>query len=212
MENSNKIVSLLVILVMMLSYSCKKDTVNSDQPKNEVSYDTLFPLDYLPVFPDSWWKYIDSDGETSYLKTDSVYQIDTEATVVDTFYVPVYNGEPIWGYDAHTDSYLSHAGTTKFKTLLSETEPVGSSWLIHNWAGTGVSRKIIAKDTTIIIGDVSYFPTIGVEEYYSEGPVEYIWISRRYYTKNIGLVKEERYISSDSTVSSLELADYFVNF
>lgn len=207
---------LIIVLAVMLVYSCKKDTINDNQPKSEVNYDTLFPLDYLPVFPGSWWKYNSSNGDVTYLRTDSVYQIDSytinaEGFVSDTFYVPVYNGQPMWGYDANTGYPLSHAGSTPFKTVLSDTLPVGSSWLISHWAGTGISRKITARDTAIIIGSTSYFPTIVVEEYFSEGPINYTWIARRYYTKDIGMVKEELFQIQDSTVSGLVLDDYFVN-
>ena len=132
------------------------------------------------------------------------------AFVSDTFFVPLYNDIPIWGYEAHTGSG-SHAGSYPFTRILSDSLPVGSSWIISHWTGTEISRKIIAKDTTICILANSYTPTIVIEEYYSLGPPNYIWIANRYYTKNIGMIREDIYNSNDSSVNTKQIIDYLIN-
>lgn len=221
MENQkarNSIISAIVILSCLLSsfQSCKKES----QPPNNTtsiaaSYDTLFPLDYFPAFPSSYWVYADSSNDTTIIKTDSLYQLDHysiggSAFVSDTFLVPIYDHIPIWGYEAHTGP-ISNSGSYPLTTLLSDTLPVGSNWVIYSWSGTQVSRKIIAKDTTITISSNSYYPTIVVEEYYSLGPPYYIWIAKRYYTKNIGLIREDIYNSIDSTINTKQIVSYFIN-
>lgn len=199
-------------------FACTKDktlTNNNPATTNVTSYDTIFPLNYFPVFPGSWWKYVDSNNDTTIVKTDSVYQQDyytvgSAAYVSDTFFVPIYNNIPIWSYEAHTGP-ISHSGSYPLTRILSDSLPVGSNWIISNWSGTQISRKIIAKDTTISISSNSYNPTIVIEEYFSYGPPNYIWIARRYYTKNIGMIKEDLYNSIDSTVNSKQIIGYFIN-
>lgn len=179
------------------------------------AYDTVYPLSYFPAYPGSWWKYVDSNGDTTENTTSSDYLPDSyvisgQAYESGVHMVPYYNGIPIWGYDAH-EGYVSNAASTPLRKILSDTLPVGSSWAIYYWSGTGVDRKIIAKDTTITIGSNSYFPTIVVEEYYSYGPPFYLWIAKRYYTKDIGLIREDLYSYTDSTVNTREMIDYFIN-
>ncbi len=189
-------------------FSCKKDDPNN-------LYDTIFPLSYFPVYPGSFWEYVNYLNDTNRLVTDPAYVLDfyiegSAAYVSDTFYVPVYDGVPIWGYEAHTGP-ISHAGSYPLTRILSDSLPVGSSWVIHSWSGTAISRKIIAKDTSIMIHNQEYSPTIVVEEYYSEGPPSYTWIARRYFTENIGMIKEELFNMPDSTISTSYIIDYHLN-
>jgi len=198
--------------------ACKKnENIPDNNPTNPkaTSYDTIFPLDYFPAFPGSYWKYVDSNNDTTEIKTDSVYQKDyytigSLAYVSDTFFVPIYNQIPIWRYEAHTGP-ISNSGSYPLTRILSDSLPVGSNWVIYAWSGTQISRKIIAKDTTITISVDSYYPTIVVEEYYSDGPPNNIRIAKRYYTKNIGLIREDIYNITDSTINTKQIFDYFIN-
>ena len=217
-------ISAIVILSILFTamISCKKDDPDNPlavpHPPIEdtiPNYDTIFPLSYLPVYPGSFWKYIDPFNDTIALLTDTAYILDfyevgAAAYVSDTFYVPVYDGDPIWGYEAHTGP-ISHAGSYPLTRILSDSLPVGSSWVVHSWSGTVVRRKIIAKDTNIMIQNHEYSPTIVVEEYYSEGPLSYIWIARRYFTKNIGMIKEELFNMPDSTITTSYIINYHIN-
>lgn len=218
MKNKKNQLLVLTLLVISCMFGCKKDeSIPNNNPTNTIttSYDTIFPLDYFPVFPGSYWKYVDSNNDTTIIKTDSSYQKDyytigSAAYMSDTFFVPVYNQIPIWGYEAHTGP-ISNSGSSPLTRILSDSLPVGSSWVIYSWSGTQVSRKIIAKDTTITISSNSYYPTIVVEEYYSYGPPYYIWIAKRYYTKNIGIIREDLYNSTDSTINTKQIIDYYIN-
>lgn len=205
---------------MIFILSCKKEpSLNNDiltpsSNSSSVSYDTIFPLSYLPNFPSSYWKYVGSHNDTTIIRTDSLYKKDIYWTFLsknDTFYVPVLNGTPIWGYLAHTGPTGDHVNSYPFMRILSDSLPVGSNWRVWKRAYTEVSRKVIVKDTTIIISGKSYYPTIGIEEYYSDGPSYYIWIAKRYFTKNIGMIREDLYNYADSTVSSRFIFDYHIN-
>jgi hypothetical protein len=219
---NQKIHKLVFLLIFTASFvfSCKKDenveeNISSTSNPTATSYDTIFPLNYFPVFPGSYWEYVDSNNDTTIIRTDSSYKKDqytygSAAFVSDTFFVPFYNNIPIWGYEAHTGP-ISNSGSYPLTTILSDSLPVGTNWVISNWTGTEISRKIIAKDTTIITSTSLYYPTIVVEEYYSYGPPVYTWIKRRYYTKDIGLIREEIYDYPNATINSKELIGYFIN-
>jgi hypothetical protein len=214
-----RIVNYILILSLGLTTiltSCKKEKVTHHGPHSPTvdGIDTLYPLDYFPAFPGSYWKYIDSSGDTVVNATDSVYHkncwaMSSAAYVSDTFFVPFYNGIPIWGYLAH-EGPISSSGSYPLRRILSDSLPVGSSWTIYYWGGTGVDRKIISKDTTIVIGTTSYYPTIVIEEYYTSPPIP-MPIAKRYYTKNIGLIREDLYNFPDTTINVRLMFDYFIN-
>lgn len=196
--------------------SCKKDQAaqSSGNTSTQV-YDTVYPLSYFPAYPGSWWKYVDSNNDTTENTTAPGYLPDSyiisgQAYESGVHLVPYYNDIPIWGYDAH-EGYVTNSASTPLRTILSDTLPVGSSWTVFYWGGTGVDRKILARDTTIAIGTNSYFPTIVVEEYYTAGPPTNPWIAKRYYTRDVGLVREELHNYLDSTVNTRNLIDFYIN-
>jgi hypothetical protein len=221
-------IHIFIVMAITFIYACKKDkgvpidstpvhitsTSTTTPAITTPSYDTVFPLSYFPVFPASYWKYSDSNGDTMTIRTDSLYQLDYYTVMgapSDTFFVPVYNNQKVWGYEVHSGP-TSFSGSYPFKKILSETLAVGSSWNIYHWSGTSIDRMIMAKDTTINIFGNTYYPTIVVKEYYGAGgPPNYPWIAKRYYTKNIGLVKEEIYNNQNSTVNTKQLITYFIN-
>ena len=210
--------SIFILTLIILAMSCKKDPeldpdlITYTNPSVNSSFDTIFPLSYLPCFPGSFWKYLDSSNDTTTINTDPSYVKDNWTWGYDsnTAFVPVYNGIPTWEYQAR-DGHVSHSGSSPFKRILSDSLPIGSNWLVSYWGGTGVSRKIISNDTTIIINGNSYFPIIVIEEYYSTGPSDYIWIAKRYYAKDIGMIKEDLNNDLDSTINTKVIIEYFIN-
>lgn len=197
----------LVIGSCSLFFSCKKDKVPPIVvPK---TFDTLYPLSYLPVYPGSYWKYVDSNGDSTIDITNPTYELDcytVAGLASDTFYAPKYNDIYIWGYKAH--KFNGSYNQIPMQTILSENLAVGSHWQIFNEQGNTIYRKIIAKDTTITIFGIDYYPTIGVEEYFQTGPIDFVWSARRYYTKDIGLIKEELNCQPQITK---EIYDYHIN-
>jgi hypothetical protein len=193
--------------LMLIIASCTKENVE------DISIKTLYPRDYFPAYPGSYWKYIDSNNDTITYSTNPTYEkdcytiADAEFTS-DTFLVPVYNGIPVWGYKEKVGP-ISNAGSSPMQTILSDSLPVGSSWTIYYWGGVEVDRKVLAKDTMITIGSTNYSPTIVIGEYYNNYPVHKC-IAKRYYTKNIGLVREDIFSITDTTVNSKLLYNCFI--
>ncbi len=221
----NRITGFIALLLGISALGCEREypaEVNTSSgsttgPVNAppASYDTLFPFSYLPAYPGSWWKYVSGKGVQTMVEADSSYVLDfyedqSAAYISDTFYVPVYNNYPLWGYESH-EGPISFSGSYPLRRILSDSLPVWASWNVYHWGGTAVDRKIIAKDTAIAIGQQSFFPTIVIEEYYSSGPPTYIWLFKRYYTKNIGMIREDSLNYNTMTVTTRELDAYFIN-
>ncbi len=198
----------LVIGSCSLFFSCKKDKVPPILPPTiPKTIDTLYPLSYLPVYPGSYWKYVDSNGDSTIDITNPTYELDYYLTAwgdTDTAYAPKYNGIYIWGYNEHKSTGASYA--IPMRKILDESSPVGSSWYIAHGSGTSYYRKITARDTTITVFGNDYYPTIVVEEYCPQA-YPHLWSYRRYYTKDIGLIKEET--EFDGNVKMIY--DYHIN-
>jgi hypothetical protein len=199
----------------MIHFSCEKKG-NEDPPKNELSYDTIFPKDYLPVYPGSYWKYLDEKEDTIMSQTSDHYLLDyyeyqTAGYISDSFFVPVLDNVPIWGYKAHSEP-ISHAGSYPFTLILNDTSNIGYNWQIAYWMGNENRRIIIAKDTIIQLSTSFKFDSvIVVKEYQSQPENVPEWWYKRYYAKYVGMIKEEYWFSYDSTYKIKELFEYFIN-
>jgi len=195
--------------------SCGKDVAVKDTPIKKIkTYDTIFPLSYFPAYPGSYWKYSDSNNDTFVFSTDPVYKLDSYIIGElgyhsDTFYVPFYSKIPIWGYEEHLNP-VSNSGSSPMIRILSDSLPVGSSWVISCYMGEQISRKIIAKDTSIVMSGITYFPTIVMEDYVSYGAPHNVLLSKSYYTKNIGLIKEEEFYSDSLIENTKFLINYYI--
>ncbi len=200
-----------IVLSLLVFAACKKQKTTP----NPGAEQTITPLSYFPAYPGSYWKYVDLNGDSTMSSTSAEYEKDSYnfpmATYVsDTFLVPFYDGIPIWRYEAHTGP-ISHSGSYPFTRLVSDSLPVGSNWMTSFWMGIELRRRIIAKDTVITIFGQDYSPTIVVEEYMAQGPYPNLRINRRFFTKDIGLVREDLFNTSDSLVNTRYITDYFIH-
>jgi hypothetical protein len=202
------------ICIIIGLMSCNKPGDNSLPPE---PLDTIHPLPYYPVYPGSFWKYVDSNDDTLVIMTDSVYRKDwytpDEDHKPDTAYVPFCDQVGVWGYMAHTGEDLD---VYCFTRILSDSLPVGAGWYIsyiqfEPYLYEYDERQIITIDTTIEIFGRSFFPTIIIREYHVLSDVYGYKTFERYYTKDIGLVKEEQFINYDSLVNTRLLIGYHIN-
>jgi len=95
-------------------------------------------------------------------------------------------------------------------TIVMESKPIGTTWSIYHWGGENIKREITAVDTTIVISGKSYYPCIVVEEYNDQAPDEY-WTYRRYFAKDVGLIKIEDQTSFPIVIKTRNLVEYFIN-
>src|SRR6185295_7735575 len=96
----NRLSYLLAILFLIVS--CKK----------EKSISTIYPLSFYPVYPGSFWKYLENDTDTVVSSTASDYietgfRMNNGKTAYT--YVPYLDNEPIFQYQKMC--HLNYANT-----------------------------------------------------------------------------------------------------
>ncbi len=171
-------------------------TTTTTTTTTTASIDTIYPHSYFPAFPNSYWRYLNTNGDTSSSYTSNSYVLDNYTkpgyTVINaSAYVPLYNGIPIWGYFEHRLG--NYTISLYMPRILSDSLTVGTSWNDTYGANIIGSRAIKCLDTTIIINGISYDSTI-VMEYSNQqasNPLSKAPYMRRYFTKNIGITREE---------------------
>lgn len=235
--------NLLPLILFFVFVACKKDTIVKEEtpelpivPAVQTKFDTILPNSYLPVYPGSWWKYIntstnniiiDSTGN-QYVKDFYTLYNPSGAIVYtsDAFFVPAYYChvgksaiDLIWGYKCH---YWITGGTSlPFVTIVSDSLPLGTSWQSSRMSGSALNSQgwsmetISTIDTSIQISGNTYYPTIVVTAIAynaavnAPAPFPYM---RKYFTKDIGLVKIE-YMSRPPYYNAYEenIVSYHIN-
>lgn len=112
--------------------------------KKEQNYETLFPEEYFPAYPGSYWVY--SNGITK--TTEAYYRLHTVNS--EDVYVPVYDGKIVNGYSVGNKEIINFNG---------------SAWQVGEFDGMEIYREIIDLDTSLRIiqypyNDPSYCDTI----------------------------------------------------
>lgn len=171
-------------------------------------YDTIFPNSYFPAYPGSYWRYLNANNDTVLIETSSEYELDRYTFYLniysDYYYVPFYNGIPIYEYKEHL-APTSFGHQDPLVRIVSDTLMVGNSWVSGPWGDHPQRRRVIvAMDTVVTINGIDYGPTIVVAEYV---PDFTFW--KKYYTKDIGIVKEEWF--GYDTLHSKHILDYYIN-
>jgi hypothetical protein len=225
--NTKNFIFYLVLILLNVSFICcrKKDKDPAPEEPTAVNtppkvYDTVRPLSYFPAFPGSYWKYQDSKNVITSYSTSLTYQKDgyfaqnpPNANIkIDTAYVPFFEGIPVWGDKMKTGPELYQPNP--LITVVSENLKVGYAWLIEQSSNHISSHaKVMAKDTTVVAGGKCYFPVIMILDFGRVYNSPDIHTRRRYYAKDIGLVKEEQLtvgMQGDSVVSEKWLIDFHI--
>lgn len=134
------LIGLFVFAGCAFLFSCK------DEPEPE----TIYPEDYFPVYPGSWWLYSNGEKKT----TSSGYVLhayeDDIASPYETVesFVPYWDGHYVYGY-----SITQNSTEFPLKTLLKET---GSDWIVGRFEGNNIYRKRILKNVSIDIVQYPY--------------------------------------------------------
>jgi hypothetical protein len=202
-----KFIHLAIIACLLILVSCKKD---------EKVYEVIYPGPYFPVYPNSWWKYMNQDSVISYHYADQAYRLnkfiiwedEDKTTFSDPCYVPFYDGQPIYGYDK-IDFCESSPFYTCYKRWPLLSEQTGFAferkWVDHRYVTcyeiVGVMGKYFNGKDTVLVQKSRLTPC----------PVDVLTFQE--YAKNIGLIRQFSYdtITCD-TVSKIWLIDYHVSF
>ncbi len=219
---------LVIIFLVFFFMSCKKD-VAVPAANSSVAFDTLYPNSYLPAYPGSYWKYMDSNGDTSGIYTGTYIkdcyciayknffgQPVTYQVVSDTVFVPQYNGECLWGYSLNKHFSNYGYGNT-LRRAVADSFAVNTKWQYSssyiNGTTSTKSIMVFAKDTTIVINNTTYYPVIVMDDLFYPVTPSPVITNRYYYAKNIGLIKHEifSFFPQQSITKTILLQSYFIN-
>lgn len=191
---------LLLIGTLMIFAACK-DT--------EVEY--LFPKDYFPAYPESYWVY--SDGTTvtvspGYHKHNYYEELESNVTT-DEVYVPMIDNHYVYEY-----SITQNDNRKPLKKLLSES--TNDNWIVGYWKNGEIKRKVINNDTSVTlsapVADIdqqTFDSCIIVEEFYKD-TIAHAWMTKEIYAPKIGLIRQEIRRGEDSLVLK-ELIRFFIS-
>jgi len=209
-----KFLSLTLFFIILVS--CKKDKgtpvetstspVTQPPPAPPKKIDTLKPSSpYFPAFPGSWWKYQTAKKGTIIPTSDTITKKTGPNYIkafngIDTFYVPVYEGEAYWGYKKRGTPYVP------------EPLVLGSTWSV-GYISQGEDRASVEMtDISRTINGVTYYPVTSIIYYsYSTSPSTPVFYSRReYYAKNVGIIAEQFFYNfdRDSVASEIQLVNH----
>lgn len=193
---------IILILVIVVGFSsCNQD--------DEIPY--MFPKDYFPAYPESYWVY--SDGSIvkvapGYHKHRYYEELETTITT-DDVYVPEIDGHYVYEYSITQDD-----NRIPLKQLLSESN--GEDWQVGYWKNGEIRRQVIDKDTTVTLSNpltdseqVAFDSCIIVIEYYKDS-IDHPWLSKEIYAPKVGLIREEIQRDSISLVLR-ELVEYYIS-
>ena len=209
-------------MILIIILSCEEDNQkdnNSNIPDYDTvsSYNTVSIGEYFPVYPNSFWIYLNSNGDTVVHKTDSIYSLWSNYNPInypnDTtkYFVTKYDRKAVKKYSIYigTDSY--HEGG--WETILPDSIYPGNLFeMRYDWPNTYYRGKIQTIDTTLKVNSIFYDSVIIVLKYY--GPQDgKLPFGKTYYAKNIGIIKTERctYQSFDSIISAESIISYHIN-
>lgn len=97
---------LVLAAVLTFAASCKKDQAPT-QPATTETIDTLYPGDYFPAYPNSYWSYIDENGVISTKTTDTAYGLKRFGLNEPYYMVPKYDGQFVNKYVTHDQNYFT---------------------------------------------------------------------------------------------------------
>jgi hypothetical protein len=200
-----RIITLISFCIIFFISSCKKEDQNH--------YPVIYPGSYYPVYPNTWWKYINED---SVITTDSVgpaYQLNTYITWTgdnkdeysDPFYVPFLNGQPIYHYDKIVYEIYPYAGERW--PILSEKIGFEFQRDYHDPRFTYVVEMVTVKR--------KYFngtDSVLVQEGHWTHEVN-DFITTQEFVKNVGLVSQITWDTiTHDTIYKKILLDYYISF
>lgn len=211
---------ILIIYFIVLVVGCENESPDIELNNNELKkFDTIFPGDYLPAFPGSYWIYSDGDTiktgkdfelsiiyEPHYDFSTGVDMFDT-CIAIDTAYFPIYGNKILNRYTTYW--WSSNVRCAKFK-LLDEIE--GSGWTIssskNDWSGMSVK----SKDSRIVLPNQISYDSVIVMVYnytinnYNITKYEY------YYAKNIGFIGSKTIYDQLSGTDTVTWESYLIDY
>ncbi|UKN02013.1 hypothetical protein K6119_00595 [Paracrocinitomix mangrovi] len=217
----------LTVFGFLCLYSCKKECDASNPAVSDVQTDTIYPNQYFPAYPGSWWEYTDSsvitiddnwfnhlvelEGEEDKHGCQTIIEQHNFVPKTDDDFV-VYGGTikklvyqtigSEWGYQ-DTGYEIILFPTTSDGVLFSEG--YGRSW-----------RAYYESVDSVITPAGTFYNVLGFTEHKEAYGSDHTWHDVSwdtiYYAKDVGIVKQittKWYINTPSETRLLN--SYFIN-
>ena len=195
-----------ILLLTVYLFQCKK---NREEAVFSKPLDTLKPLRYYPVFPGSFWLYLNEKNDTvKYFTLDNYIKHCFDPGHSDTVFVPylthpIYGAKAVYQYDEISEFRPLTYGVPPYKRtpVLSEIENYkfkrggfDNRYGDHRPFIIVLGKYRIDQDSVLILrGNDYYYNTVFIE----------------HYTKDIGLTLSYTLDSiTKDTVSKLRLISY----
>jgi len=190
-----------LVLIIILFFSCKKE---------DPIPVTIYPFPYLPVYPGSYWKYLNQNGDTVLQTTSTEYVLHRykykndyeDNNMTSPVYVPFWNGIPVYGYS----SPIKLDPLTYYTQVSYLSTKIGQEYKYYTRFGM-ISRLVANIDTSLVLFATTYNNVIVVNEYHLNPPYEHppVLVGKNYYAKDIGLVMEE------DLYDTIKIISYYIN-
>lgn len=191
--------SLIFLFLVVAVTSCTKDKVYVP------NYELIEPLSYFPAYPGSIWIYSNNDTiRVSDNYETCIYDMNSNPATddYDTILLPrIFSNGSVFPSGVFVKEYAvtntinSNYNNPAFNSILSET--IGGFYYGNPFAGSQVVQATVIEDTTILIGTVEYNNVLATIKYnsgcisFGGGTPEECATRRRFYAKDIGLIKQE---------------------
>ena len=193
----------IVFLLFVVFLACKKEN----------THEKILPGKYFPVYPNSYWKYVNQDGDTVTHSTSAdyiLYSFLCKAfnTYTDSVYVPFWNGKPIYAYSTPVLEESMDKGKV-FMPLLSENK--GYEWLLWYSAKDSILEYVKTVDTALTLQSILYQHVIVVKKDSWDNKLLSDIHNYRFYARDIGLIKDmDVNESNNDTIRKIELFEYHI--
>jgi hypothetical protein len=200
----------MLAFLIALFAGCKKDAPAAKQTPVP---DTIKPLSYYPIYPGSWWKYLQNDTGIVLSKASVTYQANSFMELSSggnvaspVCMVPYLDGQPIYGYQEIAFIPPPFGGYYTKWPILSET--IGAQFSKY-WVDprtqsvseqiTVMSKTRVGSDSILTLkGSLNNPPYNTQKTYYL-------------YQKGVGLINTYTIDTvSHDTLSSLRLLSYYI--
>lgn len=208
-----------LLLLLTAFASCKRDKLD-DLMKNEKA-DTIFPKPYLPVYPGSWWKYADQNGDTvthtagAYERAHLSYGGNfTGNYFTGDKYVPTWNGIHYFGYvrgEAAAGYPDYHASVEELRETTNTSWIYGGHCTDERYDCYTINRVTMQNDTSLILGTDTFLHVLHVREFaIASGTSPGAYVNDFYYAKDVGLIAKD-VVGTSGTTRTLSLLSYHIN-
>ncbi|MBL7931487.1 MAG: hypothetical protein JNL60_06280 [Bacteroidia bacterium] len=198
-------------MITCILIACKKGKQTEPEPNVYHQPETLKPLSYYPMFPGSYWIYLNQKGDSVKFVTDNTYKKHCyNRSVEDTVLVPFLKGpgdsegHPIYQYDVISEfpPRLDNKPVLKRTTYISEV--VGKQFKRGGFDSRyGDHRDVFTVKEKIKLNNDSVLVITGGNFVYSH---------TERYAKNVGLIWSCKVDSSSKdTIERLSLVKFYIN-